>query len=61
MKTLKNLTGTKKVNFVTYTGYESPIFRATYVQVYKGEEQVLDSKDYKSFKMAEKWGKKKLS
>jgi len=32
-----------------------------YVQIYNGQEQVLDSKSYKSLKMAEKWAKKKLN
>jgi len=35
--------------------------RAMYVQIYNGQEQVLDSKSYKSLKMAEKWAKKKLN
>ena len=37
------------------------ISRAMYVQVHNGQEQVLDSKFYKSFKMAEKWGNNKLN
>ena len=61
MKTLQNETGTKKVNIITDNGYETPTYRAMYVQVYKGEEQVLDSKDYNSLKMAERWANKKLN
>jgi|TARA_R110001606_G_scaffold27795_1_gene88708 hypothetical protein len=61
MKTLTNNTGSKKVNIITDNGYDTPIFRAFYVQVYNGEEQVLDSKSYSSIKMAEKWGNKKLN
>jgi len=58
MKTLKNTTKTKAVNILTdATG----MVRAIYVQIYNGQEQVLDSKDYKSLKMAEKWAKKKLN
>lgn len=58
MTTLSNTTGTKKVNLITDgTG----ITRAMYVQVYNGQEQVLDSKSYKSFKMAEKWANKQLN
>jgi len=58
MTTLSNTTGTKKVNLITdATG----MTRAMCVQVYNGQEQVLDSKSYKSFKMAEKWGNKKLN
>tara|TARA_R110000824_G_scaffold101677_1_gene241506 strand:+ start:380 stop:556 length:177 start_codon:yes stop_codon:yes gene_type:complete len=58
MTTLTNNTGTKKVNLITdATGTT----RVMYVQVYNGQEQVLDSKDYKSFKTAEKWAKKQLN
>ena len=58
MTTLSNSTGTKKVNLITDgTG----MTRAMYVQVYNGQEQVLDSKSYKSFKMAEKWANKQLN
>tara|TARA_R110000737_G_scaffold205578_2_gene224150 strand:- start:166 stop:342 length:177 start_codon:yes stop_codon:yes gene_type:complete len=58
MKTLRNTTKTKAVNIITDG---SGRVRAMYVQIYNGHEQVLDSKDYKSFKMAEKWAKKKLN
>jgi|TARA_R110000744_G_scaffold148016_1_gene261088 hypothetical protein len=58
MITLSNTTGSKKVNLITdATG----TVRAMYVQVYNGQEQVLDSKSYKSFKMAEKWANKQLN
>jgi hypothetical protein len=58
MTTLSNTTGSKKVNLITdATG----TVRAMYVQVYNGQEQVLDSRDYKSFKMAEKWANKQLN
>tara|TARA_R110000772_G_scaffold120327_5_gene226539 strand:- start:14050 stop:14244 length:195 start_codon:yes stop_codon:yes gene_type:complete len=58
MTTLRNTTGTKAVNISTDgTG----MVRAMYVQIYNGQEQVLDSKSYKSFKTAEKWAKKQLS
>lgn len=56
-KTFSNKTGSKKVNLITdATG----MIRAMYVQVYNGQEQVLDSKSYSSIKMAEKWAKSKL-
>ena len=58
MKTLTNTTKTKAVNILTDS---TGMVRAMYVQIYNGQEQVLDSKDYKSFKMAEKWAKKKLN
>tara|TARA_R110000803_G_scaffold2403_1_gene8136 strand:+ start:249 stop:434 length:186 start_codon:yes stop_codon:yes gene_type:complete len=61
MTTLHNNTGTKLVRILTDTGYAKPVYRAFYVQVYNGEEQVLDSKDYASIKMAEKWANKKLN
>jgi len=58
MTTLRNETGTKAVNISTDgTG----TVRAMYVQIYNGQEQVLESKSYKSFKTAEKWAKKKLN
>jgi hypothetical protein len=58
MTTLTNTTGSKKVNLITDG---SGMTRAMYVQVYEGQEQVLDSKSYKSFKMAEKWANKQLN
>jgi len=58
MTTLRNTTGSKKVNIIRdATGMS----RAMYVQVYEGQEQVLDSKSYKSLKMAEKWANKQLN
>jgi len=58
MTTLRNATGTKAVNISTDS---TGMVRAMYVQIYNGQEQVLDSKSYKSLKMAEKWAKKKLN
>ena len=58
MTTLSNTTGSKKVNIST-TGIGTVI--AMYVQVYKGEEQVLDSRSYNTLKMAKKWANKKLN
>lgn len=58
MTTLKNTTGTKAVNISTDgTG----TIRAIYVQIYKGNEQVLESKSYSTIKRAEKWAKSKLN
>jgi hypothetical protein len=52
MKTFKNTTGSKAVNISTdATGN----FRAMYVQVYNGEEQVLQAKTFANVKNAEKW------
>lgn len=55
MKTIKK--GTKLVNIIK----SDNIFRSFYCQVYKGEQQVLDTKDYMSLNMAEKWAKRKLN
>jgi hypothetical protein len=58
MTTLKNTTGSKAVNISTDgNGY----VRAAYVQIYKGEEQVLDFKTFASIKNAEKWANKILA
>jgi len=57
MTALSNATGSKKVNLTTdATG----MTRAMYVQVYKGQEQVLNSKSCTSFNVAEKWAKNQL-
>ena len=58
MTTLTNASGTKAVNIsIDGTG----MVRAFYVQIYNGEQQVLDSKSYSSVNMAQKWASKKLS
>ena len=58
MTTISNTTGSKKVNILKDgTG----MVRAMYVQVYNGQEQVLESKCYSSYIMAEKWANKKLN
>jgi hypothetical protein len=58
MTTIKNTTGTKAVNISTdATG----TVIAMYVQIYKGEEQVLESKSYSTEKRALKWAKSKLN
>ena len=56
MTTLKNTKGTKAVNIRT-NEYNTT---AMYVQIYNGEEQVLDSKTYATEKRALKWAKQKL-
>lgn len=58
MTTIKNTTGTKAVNILNDG---SGLFRAMYVQIYNGEEQVLASKTYKTEKAAIKWANSKLS
>jgi len=58
MTTLQNTTGNKIVNISTdATGK----VRAFYVQVYKDEQQVLQSKDFANVKNAEKWANKILN
>ena len=55
MITLKNAAGTKAVNItVQATGMVS----AMYVDIYGDEQQVLQSKDYKTVKAAVIWAKK---
>ena len=57
MTTLSNTTGTKAVNISTDgTG----TVRAMFVQVYNGQEQVLEAKSFSSVKRAEKWGQSKI-
>lgn len=58
MTTLKNTTGSKAVNISTdATG----TVHAAYVQIYKGEEQVLEFKSFASIKNAQKWAVKILN
>ena len=58
MTTIKNTTGSKAVNITTdATGN----VRAMYVQIYNGEEQVLQVKTFSSIKNAEKWANKVLA
>lgn len=57
MTTIENTTGSKAVNFFSKDG----TIRCMYVQRYNGEEQVLDSKTYKSERAATKWALGKLA
>ena len=58
MTTIKNTTGSKAVNISTdATGN----VRAMYVQIYNGEQQVLQSKTFSSVAKAEKWSNKILN
>ena len=58
MTTLTNATGTKAVNITTDSNDNT---RAMYVQIYKGTEQVLQSKSFANIKNAERWAKKMLN
>jgi len=58
MTTIKNETGSKAVN-ISKDG--TGVYRAFYVQIYNGSEQVLDSKDYSNFNRAAKWAEKVLN
>ena len=58
MTTLTNTIGSKAVKITTDA---SGNVRAMYVQIYKEDEQVLQSKTFASVKNAEKWGNKILN
>ncbi len=58
MTNLKTTTGSKAVNITTdATGN----VRAMYVQIYNGEQQVLQAKTFTTVKNAEKWANKILN
>jgi hypothetical protein len=58
MTTLKNTTGSKAVNISN----PSPMtFIAMYVQIYNGEQDVLQSKTFTTLKGATKWANTKLN
>lgn len=54
--TIKNETGTKAVNIRKSNGF----FIAMFVDIYNGEEQVLETKEYKRKNSAIKWANRKL-
>jgi hypothetical protein len=57
MTTLKNQSGSKAVNICkNFNG-----FIALYVQIYKGEQQVLETKFFAFEKKATKWAETKLN
>ena len=58
MTTIKNSTGSKAVKISTDS---TGSVQAMYVQIYQGEEQVLDAKTYSTIKRAEKWAKSILN
>ena len=58
MTTITNTTGTKAVNI--YQNHDGQ-YRALYVQIYKGEQQVLQAKEFKRKASAEKWASKILN
>jgi hypothetical protein len=58
MKTITNTTGSKAVKITN----PSPMtFVATYVQIYQGEEDVIELKTFKTLKGAEKWANSLLN
>lgn len=62
MTTVKNSTGTKAVNISdqsAVSGFSN--FYARYVQIYNGDEQVLEVKICSTMAAAERWASKKLS
>lgn len=58
MTTIKNNTGTKAVHI--NKDNQGSVY-ARYVQIYHGEEQVLQAKFFASVKNAEKWANKVLA
>ena len=57
MTTIKNTTGSKAVNI---TKDANGNVRAMYVQIYNGEQQLLEAKTFATTKNAEKWANKIL-
>ncbi|MDA1120885.1 MAG: hypothetical protein O2887_10425 [Bacteroidetes bacterium] len=58
MRTITNTTGTKAVNLlIDGTG----VIRAMYVQIYDGQEQVLETETYSTMKRAIKWAISKIN
>jgi hypothetical protein len=58
MTTIKNITGNKAVNISTDASGNT---RAMYVQIYNGDQQVLQAKTFSTVKNAEKWANKILN
>ena len=58
MTTLKNTTGSKAVNISTSA---TGTVIAMYVEIYQGEELVLQAKDFANVKNAQKWANKILN
>lgn len=58
MTTIKNTTGSKAVNI---TKDANGNVRAMYVQIYNGEQQLLEAKTFATTKNAEKWANRILS
>lgn len=56
MKAIYNTTRTKKVRLVQQ---EDSIY-ALYILIYKGDEQVLESKTFKTIQGATRWANKRL-
>lgn len=58
MTTITNATGTKAVN-ITYNSFNG--FRASFVQVYKNDQDVIEAKSFTTEKKAISWANKKLN
>ena len=58
MTTIKNTTGSKAVNI---TKDATGNVRAMYVQIYNGEQQLLEAQTFATTQNAEKWANKILS
>ena len=57
MKTITNNTGSKAVKISQNTG----TFRAVHYQIYNGEQDVIQYKEFASMATAEKWANKVLA
>lgn len=58
MTTIKNQTGTKAVNIINSA---PQTFNAFYVQIYEGDQDLLESKNFTTLKGATNWANKKLN
>ena len=58
MKTITNLTGSKSVNI---TNPSPQTFYAIHVQIYNGEQDVIQAKSFKTLKGATKWANQILN
>jgi len=58
MTTIANTTGSKTVKITTDS---NNVVRAMYIQIYKGEENLIQAKDFANVKNAKKWANKILN
>lgn len=58
MTTITNTTGSKAVNII-YNDFNG--FRASLVQIYNGEQDLIEAKSFTTEKKAKTWATKKLA